>query len=84
MRFGRPFQNEAVFYCYYRYFNEGGTRAGEWRLVQGKRCVKDWKLEIHAWYREQSKEYNEKRKRYIRDPDDQVKKKRRRSRSPER
>ena len=42
---GLPFQNEAVFYCYYRYFNEGGTRAGEWRLVQGKRCVKDWKLD---------------------------------------
>ena len=38
-------QNEAVFYCYYRYFNEGGTKAGEWRLVKGKRCVKDWKLD---------------------------------------
>ena len=57
-------------------------------LIQSKtnweESLKDWEMEIHAWYREQSKEFNQKRKRPIRDTEDQVKKKRRRSRSPER
>ena len=38
-------QGERIFFCYYRFFNEGGAKAGEWRLVKDKKCAKDWKLE---------------------------------------